>query len=225
MRILLVEDEKHLAEVLTEALTQHYVVDLAADGETGWTLAQTFTYDLIVLNVILPKLNGISLCQQLRAAGSRAPILLVAAQDNVSQKVIGLDAGADDYVVQPFDLQELLARVRALLRRGCGTLPPVLEWAGLRCNTVSCEITYLGQLLNLTAKEYRLFELFLRNGDRVWNRSEILDRVWPADEAPQEETVKAHIKRLRQKLRTASAPADLIETVYGLGYRLKKELR
>lgn len=221
MRILLVEENKHLAEVLTKALgDRDYAVDLARDGQAGWELSQTFSYDLVILNAILPKLDGISLCKQLRQAGDRTPILILTALDSVSHKVMGFDAGADDYVVQPFVMEELLARIRALLRRGSLTLPPVLEWDGLCCNTATYEATYEGQLLDLTAKEYRLLELFLRNGRRVLSRRTILDRVWPADESPQEDTVKAHIKRLRQKFRTVGAPADLIETVYGLGYRL-----
>lgn len=224
MRILLVENNPHLSKILIEALArQRYAVDFVRDGQTAWEQAQTSRYDLVILNVVLPKLDGISLCQQLRQAGYGTPVLMVTDVDSISQKVIGLDAGADDYVVHPFNIQELLARIRALLRRGSSSSPSILGWDGLWCDTASCEATYNGQHLELTPKEYRLLELFLRNGRRVLSRSTILDRVWPADESPQEDTVKAHIKRLRQKLRAVGAPTDLIETVYGLGYRLKHD--
>ncbi|MBD1838618.1 response regulator transcription factor [Coleofasciculus sp. FACHB-64] len=224
MRILLVEDEQYLAKTLNQALVdQNYVVDFSPDGQAGWEQSQTFPYDLIILNLCLPNLNGIDFCRQLRCMGDRTPVLIVATQDSAAQKVMVLDAGADDYVVYPFDKQELLARIRALLRRGSLTVPPILNWEGLCCNTITCEVTYGGHPLELTAKEYRLIELFVRNGRRVWSRSAILDRLWPTEEIPQEETIKTHIKRLRQKLQAIGAPSDLIETVYGLGYRLKQE--
>lgn len=223
MRILLVEDEQYLAKTLKQALVdQNYVVDFASDGQTGWERSQIFPYDLIILNLSLLKLDNISFCQQMQRMGDRTPILIVTTQDSVAKKVMVLDAGADDYVVYPFDLQELLARIRVLLRRSSITVPPVLEWESLCCNTATCEVTYAGYLLPLTAKEYRLLELLVRNGCRVWSRSAILDRLWSAEEIPQEETIKTHIKRLRQKLQALGAPTDLIETVYGLGYRLKQ---
>jgi diguanylate cyclase (GGDEF)-like protein len=224
MRILLVEDDEILAEALVKALTdQHYVIDVATDGQEGRELAENFAYDLLLLDVMLPKLNGISLCQQLRRIGNPIPIILLTVRDTSTDKVMGLDAGADDYVVKPFDLQELLARIRALLRRGSSTLPPVLEWRNLRLDPSSCEVTYQGRLLNLTPKEYSLLELFLRNSRRVFSQGAILEHLWSFEE-PQEDTVRAHIKGLRQKLKAAGVPADFIETVYGLGYRLKLPL-
>jgi len=223
MKILLVEDNQYLAEILAQALTeQHYVVDIASDGQAGWELVTAFTYDLILLDVVLPKLDGISLCRRLRSQGHHMPILLLTAQDTSTNKVLGLDAGADDYVVKPFDLQELAARVRALLRRGNVALSPTLEWRGLRLDPSTYEVSYDGQLLHLTPKEYSLLELFLRNSRRVLNRSAILEHLWSSFEDPPEETtIKSHIKGLRQKLKTAGAPPDFIETIYGLGYRLK----
>lgn len=222
MRILLVEDDELLAEALVKALTdQRYVIDVATDGQEGWELVEAFAYDLLLLDVMLPKLNGIKLCQQLRRIGNRIPILLLTALDNSTDKVMGLDAGADDYVVKPFDLQELLARIRALLRRGSSTLPPVLEWRNLRLDPSTCEVTYENRFLHLTPKEYSLLELFLRNSRRVFSQGAIIEHLWSFEELPEEDTVRAHIKGLRQKLKAAGAPADLIETVYGLGYRLK----
>ena len=222
MRILLVEDDQRIAESLTEALTdQHYVVDVATDGEDGWEFVQTLTYELILLDVMLPKLDGISLCRQLRSHGYRMPILLLTARDTTTDQVGGLDAGADDYVVKPYKLQELTARIRALLRRGSSSLPPVMEWGNLCIDSSTCDVTYNKQPVQTTPKEYRLLELFLRRGCRVFSRSAILENLWSFEEPPGEDTVKAHIKRLRQKLKTVGAPEDFIETVYGLGYRLK----
>ena len=224
MRILLVEDDEHLAQVLKDTLTnQHYLVDLALDGQAGWNFAEGIQYDLILLDLMLPKLDGISLCKRLRQAQNSTPVLLVTAQDTSTSKVMALDAGADDYVVKPFDFQELLARIRALLRRGNSTSSPVMEWGNLRLDPSSCEVTYNGQLLHLTAKEYGLLELFLRNSNRIYSSSALLDHLWSFDESPSENAVRAHIKSLRSKLKQAGAKADLIETVYRLGYRLKPQ--
>jgi len=222
VKILLVEDDELVAEVLSKALTtQHYLVDLATDGQAGVELAEAFEYDLILLDLLLPKLDGISFCKQRRQAGDLTPILLLTAQDTSTNKVAGLDAGADDYMVKPFDLHELLARIRALLRRGTSVTMPVLEWGNLRLDPSSCEVRYAEQVLSVTPKEYSLLELFLRNTQRIFSQSALLDHLWSFEESPLENTVRAHIKSLRQKLKKAGAAGDLIETVYGLGYRLK----
>ena len=222
MKILLVEDDDLIAQVIQKALTnQHYLVDLATDGETGFELAEVFDYNLIVLDLMLPKLDGISFCRQLRQQGKRTPILLLTAHDTSSNKVMGLDAGADDYVIKPFDLHELLARIRALLRRGSSTITPVMHWEKLSLNPTNCQVTYDEKPLNLTPKEYGIVELFLRNTQRIFSQSALLDHLWSFEEPPSENTVRAHIKSLRQKLKKAGAEADFIETVYGLGYRLK----
>lgn len=224
MKILLVEDDEPLAQMLSEVLAeQHHTLDVASDGQKGWELAETFTYDLIVLDVMLPNLDGISLCRRLRSHRLSMPILLLTSRNSSGDKVTGFDAGADDYVVKPFDPQELVARIRALLRRGPAPLPPVLEWGALHLDPSTCEVTYGDYLLHLTPKEYGLLELFMRNSSRVFSRSAILEQLWSFEEPPAEETVRAHIKGLRQKLKAAGAPADLIETVYGLGYRLKPQ--
>lgn len=223
MRILLIEDDECIAKVLKNVLQQqNYVVDTTNDGQTGWDLIQTFTYDLILLDVILPKLDGIKLCQRLRDRKYQTPVLLITAQDSSDRKVMGLDAGADDYLVKPFDMPELLARIRVLLRRQSKPILQALEWGDLRLQCGTCEVTYGDRVLHLTPNEYRLLELFLRHPQLVLSRGEILDRVWAVPEAPKEDTVTAHIKGLRQKLKQVGAPADLIETVYGLGYRLKQ---
>ena len=222
MRILLVEDDAFLAEALAEAIAdQRYVVDIVTDGEAAWDQIKTLDYDLVLLDVMLPKLDGISLCQRLRSNSYQMPILMVTARDTSTDKVIGLDAGADDYMVKPVDLPELLARIRALLRRGGASLPPVLEWGDLQLDPATYEVSYQGQVLRLTSKEYSLLELLLRNERRILSRSVIIENIWSFENPPEEETVKAHIKSLRKKLRAVNAPDDLIETVHGIGYRLK----
>jgi DNA-binding response OmpR family regulator/HPt (histidine-containing phosphotransfer) domain-containing protein len=223
MRILVIEDDNYIAQAIATTLgkQQHYLVDVASDGRNGWELATAFNYDLILLDVMLPEIDGISLCGQLRREGYHMPILMVTAKDTRTDKVKGLDAGADDYIVKPFDFQELFARIRALLRRGNTPLPTVLEWGLLRLDPSSCQVTYDDRVLHVTAKEYALLELFLRNSQRVFSRSAIVELLWNFEELPQEDTIKSYIKSLRQKLKAAGAPTDLIETVYGLGYRLK----
>jgi DNA-binding response OmpR family regulator len=222
MRILLVDDDQSLVEGLKKSLAEyHYTVDVAGDGEAGWQDATTFDYDVILLDVMLPKLDGVVLCRRLRNWGCRSPILLLTARDSKTDKIEGLDAGADDYVVKPFDVEELAARIRALLRRESQSLPPVLQWGNLKLDPSACEVTYQGQQLHLTPKEYALLELFLRNSQRVFSHSALLDRLWPLEESPGEEAVRTHIKGLRQKLKAVGAPPDLIETIYGMGYRLK----
>lgn len=223
MKLLLVEDDERVTEALIEYLTdQHYSIDAAHDGEMGLQMAERFNYKLILLDIMLPKLDGITICKRLREKGYNTPILILTAKDTRTDKILGLDAGADDYVVKPFDLEVLSARIRSLLRRWGESLPPVLQWENLQLDPTSCQVTYQGQLLSLTPKEYRLLELFLRNGRRVFSRSAILDLLWSWEEIPTEATVKTHIKSLRSKLKAVGAPGNLIETVYGLGYRLKE---
>ena len=214
MRILLVEDDERLTDVIAEDLTdQHYAIEVAADGELGWELVNSFTYDLILLDVMLPKLDGMTLCQRLRSQGCCVPILMLTARDTITDKVMGLDAGADDYLVKPFDLEELMARIRALLRRGSISLPPILEWGELSLNPAFYQVSYRGQPLRLTSKEYSLLELLLRNGQRVYSRSLIIEQLWSLENPPDEGTVKAHIGSLRKKLRALGAPSDLIAEV------------
>lgn len=222
MRILLVEDDEAIAAVITNFLTnQHYVLDVAYDGQQGWELIEAYTYDLIILDIMLPKIDGMTLCRQLRAQGYQMPVLLLTARHTSTDKVMGLDVGADDYVVKPFDLKELAARIRALLRRGSSALTPILEWEKLQLDPSNCDVRYDNQLLHLSPKEYSLLELFLRNHRRILSRRTILNHLWSWEDTPGEDTVKAHIKGLRHKLKSVGASPDLIETVYGMGYRLK----
>lgn len=222
MRVLLVDDDDAFATLLCGQLdNQNYVVDRVGDGEAGWAYASTFEYDLIVLDWMLPQLSGIDLCERLRAQGDDTPILLLTAKDEQTDKIKGLQAGADDYVVKPFDIEELLARIRVLLRRSPAEPAPIFSWGDLCLDASSCEVTYRAQPVALTAKEYSLLELFLRHSHQVFSAKALLDRTWSSAEFPSESTVRSHIRGLRQKLKRVGAPADFIETVHGLGYRLK----
>ena len=221
MRILLVEDDLPLAETLSEALSdQLYTVDIATDGSLAWDYVRQMEYDLVILDVMLPELNGITLCQKWRSQGYLMPILMMTARDTVSDKITGLDAGADDYVIKPVDLGELLARVRALLRRGSVASQPILEWGSIKLNPSTYEVSYGDENLSLTRKEYSILELLLRNGRLVLSRSMIIDSIWKLESPPEEDTVKVHVRSLRQKLKVAGLSEDLIETVHGIGYRL-----
>jgi DNA-binding response OmpR family regulator len=221
MRILIVEDDGRIAQPLAEDLKhQNHVVDVAQDGIEGWDYAQATTYDLILLDLMLPRLDGISLCKKLRGAKINALILMITAKDTTADKVIGLDAGADDYLVKPFDLEELEARIRALSRRIAETKMPILTHGDLQLDPSICTVTYAGKPLSLTPKEYMILELFLRNPNQVLTRSSILDKLWDFDKSSGEGTVKTHLVNLRNKLKAAGSPEDLIQTVYGIGYRL-----
>ena len=221
MRILLVDDDEALMETLAESLIkQRYAVDIAIDGETAQEFLALFSYDLIVLDMLLPDISGISLCQQFRRQGIHSPILMLTARDASTDKVQALDAGADDYVVKPFNFEELCARIRALLRRDSQALTCVLNWGDLSLNSNTFEVFYGERQLHTTPKEYALLELFLRHPSRLFSLDAIIENLWSFEDPPSGDAVRTHIKGLRQKLKAGGAPKDLIETVYGLGYRL-----
>ncbi|GAB4239652.1 MAG: hypothetical protein Kow0049_27070 [Stanieria sp.] len=221
MRILLVEDDDRIGKPLAEGLkNEHHVVEIATDGMEGWEYAQGAEYDLILLDLMLPKLDGIELCKRLRKTKSKALILMLTARDTTDDKVIGLDAGADDYLVKPFKLKELTARIRALSRRSYELKPQILIYEELQLNPSTGEVTYEGNLLSLTPKEYLILEYFLRHPKQILTRSAILDKLWEFDNSSGEGTIKTHITNLRSKLKTAGSKDNLIETVYGIGYRL-----
>jgi DNA-binding response OmpR family regulator len=225
MRILLIDDDEIFSNLLkTHLVKQRYTIDVAKDGQEGWDFLEVYDYDLIVLDVMLPKLDGISFCRRLRAKNFQILVLLLTAKGTSDDKVMGLDAGADDYLVKPVPISELEARIRALLRRQATNLFPILEWGYLRLDPSQAEVTYDSNILNLTAKEYALLELFMRNTHKIHSQTSILNQLWSLEDEPTSgDTVRALIKRLRQKLKAVGA-ADLIETIYGLGYRLNPEL-
>ncbi|BAY84284.1 multi-component transcriptional regulator [Calothrix parasitica NIES-267] len=224
MRILLLEDDEILSDMLVKSLThQHYIVDAVHDGESGWEYARNGNYELLIMDVGLPLLDGITLCERLRKQGCSTPILLMTAKNAIADRISGLDAGADDYLSKPLDLGEFQARVRALLRRGEVAPTAILSVGQLSLDTGTAQVAYGNQQLKLTPKEYNLLELFLRNPSRVYSRTQIVDHLWNFDDPPLEESVKAHIKGLRQKLKKVGA-VDWIENVYGLGYRLNPEI-
>lgn len=223
MKILLVEDDDRIVVSLVEALTdQRYAVDVAEDGLLAWDLLKQYSYNLIILDLMLPKLDGMSLCQRIRQIDHTLPILMLTARDSSVNKVEGLDIGADDYVIKPFDLAELLARIRCLFRRSVSQSPqpPILEWGKLQLNPATCSVTYQQQPLTLTPKEYEMMELLLRYSGRILRLDEILNYLWASQATPGRETVKVHILSLRRKLQAAGASHEFIETVYGIGYRL-----
>jgi len=221
MRILLVEDDRHLSASLSEALeAMRFTVDVASDGETAWQQLALLPYDLLLMDVTLPRIDGLTLCQRMRSHSIDSPVLMLTARDTRQDKIAGLDAGADAYMVKPFDLAELTAQIRALLRRGQTSATTTLGWGALRLNPNTYEATFQENPLRLTPKEFAILDLLMRHGRRVLSRHFILESIWQMDDPPGEETVKAHLKSLRQKLRKAGAPRNFVETVHGLGYRL-----
>lgn len=223
MRILIVEDDERIAKPLAEDLKhQYHVVDIVGDGIEGLEYAQSGEYDLILLDLMLPRLDGITLCKRLRASSCNAFILMLTARDTTGEKIIGLDAGADDYLIKPFELEELAARIRALSRRNTESHQSLLIHSDLQLDPNTCNVTYRQQPLSLTPKEYMILECFLKNPHQVLTRSAILSKLWEFDKSSGEETVKTHITNLRRKLKLVGNSKDLIETVYGIGYRLGK---
>ncbi len=221
MKILLVEDDDRIARPIIEDLRhQKHSVDHASDGVEGWDYAQAVSYDLILLDLMLPRLDGVSLCRRLRAHDCHAHILMITARDTTADKVLGLDTGADDYLVKPFDLEELAARIRALARRSSDFTPDLISHGELQLDCSRQIVLYAERSLLLTPKEFMILDCFMRNPTQLFTRAMLLDKLWEIDQLSSEDTIKTHIANLRRKLREAGSPVDLIETVYGVGYRL-----
>jgi heavy metal response regulator len=221
MRLLVVEDEHKLAGVIKRGLEeQGYAVDLAYDGPDGLALAQSEPYDLVVLDVMLPGFDGLEVCRRLRAARRNMPVLMLTARDSVDDRVAGLDAGADDYLAKPFAFRELLARVRALLRRDSLSRDPLLKVGDLEVDTVSHEVRRGGRPIELTSKEYAVLEYFVRNPNRVLTRTQIAEHVWDYDFVAMSNVVDVYVRYLRRKLGDEAEPR-LIRTIRGVGYQLK----
>jgi DNA-binding response OmpR family regulator len=218
---LIVEDDRRIAEPVAEDLRrQHHVVDVAEDGQLGLDYALAGSYDLILLDIMLPGLDGFSLCRKLRALGEQTMILMVTARDAIEDKVGALDAGADDYVVKPFDLAELSARVRAVGRRTRDGAP-VLQRGPLTLDPGAARVTFDGQPIALTKTEYAILETLMRNAQQIFTRSMLQDKVTTFDNESGPESIKTHVANLRRKLRAAGCK-DPVQTVYGSGYRLSE---
>lgn len=216
MRLLVVEDEPDLNRQLVDALVDAgYVVDAALDGEEGHFLGDTEAYDAVILDLGLPGLDGISILEQWRRNHRDMPVLILTARDRWSDKVAGMDAGADDYVAKPFHMEEILARIRALLRRGAGHASSEIEVGPLRLDTRASRVTLDGRAIRLTSHEFRLLSYLIHHSGRVVSRTELIEHLYDQDFDRDSNTVEVFIGRLRKKL-----PPDMIKTVRGLGYCL-----
>jgi two-component system response regulator MprA len=220
-RILIIEDDDAILRFLRRGLAyEGYTIDTATDGLTGLAIARDHPPDLVVLDWMLPGLDGLEVCRRLRAGGPM-PILMLTAKETVHNRVQGLDAGADDYMVKPFDLDELLARIRALLRRAQPNRPKVLRFSDLSLDTGTRQASRVDRVINLTAKEYELLELFLRHPRQVLTRDMIFDHVWGYDFGGESNIIEVYVRYLRQKLEVEEEPR-LIHTVRGMGYVLRE---
>ena len=221
MRVLLVEDEPAAARVIAKGLREHaYAVDVVTDGEAALAQADAVDYDALVLDLMIPLVDGLSVCRAIRQAGRRVPILILTARDGVDARVEGLDAGADDYLIKPFDFRELLARVRALVRRGQQPILPHRITVGpLDVDTRSRQALIHGRSVPLTTKEYALLEYLVRRHGEVVSRAEIAEHVWDEHYDPFSNIIDVYVQRLRRKL-DASGGASLIRTRRGEGYQL-----
>jgi two-component system response regulator MprA len=220
-RILVIEDEERIRQFLKRGLTyENYVVDTAIDGKDGLEKARDTPPDLVLLDIMLPGMDGFEVCRRLRAA-SDVPILMLTAKEAIEDRVAGLDAGADDYLVKPFSFDELLARVRALLRRAQPSQPQVFRFSDLELDTGTRQGRRGGETFDLTAKEYELLELFMRNPRQVLTRDVIFDRVWGYDFGGGSNIIEVYVRYLRQKTEGEDLPR-LIHTVRGVGYVLRE---
>jgi two-component system response regulator MprA len=221
-RILIIEDDQAILKILQRGLAyEGYTVDTATEGRSGLMLARDHQPDLVILDWMLPGMDGLEVCHRMRTASGSVPILMLTAKDAVQDRIQGLDAGADDYMVKPFNLDELLARVRALLRRTQPDRVPVLKFADLTLDTGSRQAARVDRLVQLTAKEYELLELFLRHPKQVLTREVIFDRVWGYDFGGESNVLEVYIRYLRQKLEEGGE-ARLIHTVRGVGYVMRE---
>ena len=223
MRVLLVEDEADVARFIRKGLTeQAYAVDVAEDGDRALYLASVNSYDAAILDVMIPAPDGMEVCRRIRASGSTLPILMLTARGSVDEKIAGLDAGADDYLAKPFEFGELLARLRALLRRGGATVSALLAIGPLQIDTRSHRVTIDGTPLTLTTKEYSVLEYLARNAGRIVTREEIAEHVWNQEFDPFTNLIEVYINRLRRHIEKVS-DRKLIQTIRGAGYMLEQD--
>jgi DNA-binding response OmpR family regulator len=223
MKILVVEDEHRIANTIKEGLEQErHTVDVAYDGETGYDLASTEDYDVIVLDLMLPKMDGLEICQKLRQEDIHTPILMLTAKGQIQDKIKGFNSGADDYLTKPFSFEELLARLRALSRRPKKVLTDVLKVKDLTINLNNFKIKRNNSDIELTSKEFSLLEYLMRNSGRVLNKEQIISHIWNYESDVLPNTVEVYIKTLRKKIdRPFSDQKSLIHTIRGFGYKLE----
>jgi DNA-binding response OmpR family regulator len=223
MRILLVEDEPAIASAIRSILEEAALaVDVVGHGSEAITWADTYPYDLVILDIVLPGMDGVAVCRALRERGSKTPILMLTALDAIDDRVAGLDAGADDYLAKPFAASELLARVRALRRRGVGDAVPVLRVGDLDLDPASRQVHRAGKAIRLTSKEFALLEVLARHPGQVFPQERLIDAVWDADFTAESNIVEVYIRSLRRKI-DAGRRDGLIETIRGSGYRLRPD--
>lgn len=225
MRILLVEDEHKIAAAIKRGLEQgQYAVDVVYDGNEGLGFALTEPYDLVILDRMLPNISdGLEICMAMRDKGIHTPVLMLTAKDQVQNRIGGLNGGADDYLAKPFAFEELLARVRALLRRPRQTLDTVLKVGDLTLNTITFEVKRAGRMISLSTKEYALLEFLMRNAGRTMHKDQIIAHVWDYDADVLPNTVEVYIGYLRQKIDRPFKRPNLILTIRGFGYKLRKD--
>ena len=223
MKILVVEDDRKVAGFIEQGLKEEgYVVDVAADGDEATMLAHVYEYDIILLDVVMPKKNGFQVAAELRREGRKTPIMMLTSRDSTEDVVRGLDAGADDYLAKPFKFDELLARVRALHRRGGAEVQESLQFGPVRMDRLRHTSSVNGRTLDLTPKEFQLLEYFLLHPDQVVRRTTLLEKVWDMHFDPESNVVDVHVGNLRRKLKEA-AGANLIATVRGVGFTLRMD--
>ena len=221
MKVLVVEDDRKVAGFIEQGLREEgYVVDIAADGEEATTLAHVYQYDVVLLDIVLPKKNGFQVAQELRREGRNTPILMLTSRDAVEDIVRGLDSGADDYLSKPFRFDELLARIRALVRRGGAERLEVLRYGPLTLDRLRHVAEANDKTLDLTPKEFQLLEYFLLHPEEVVRRTQLLEKVWDMHFDPESNVVDVHVGNLRRKLQEASGK-QLIQTVRGVGFQLQ----
>lgn len=222
MRILIIEDDHKIARAIKKGLEQEaFAVDISYDGKDGLGSALTHDYDLIIIDRMLPEVDGLKICQAIRKEGKHLPILILTAKDKISDKVEGLNAGADDYLVKPFAFEELLARIRALLRRQPVPIETILKIGDLSLNTLTYEVKRSDKKINLSSKEFALLEYLIRNPNRILTKDNIISHVWDYDADILPNTVEVYIGYLRQKIDKPFSGKELIKTIRGFGYKIE----
>jgi two-component system, OmpR family, response regulator len=224
MKILVVEDDHRIANSIKKGLEQErYIVDVSYDGEDGYDLASSESYDLLILDLMLPKMDGLQICKKIRLGNNHVPILILTAKSQVEDKIGGLNSGADDYLTKPFAFEELLARLRALTRRPKNILESTLKVDNLTLNTVNYEVKRGGRLIQLSGKEYSLLEVLMRHPHQILTKEQIISHVWDYEADVLPNTVEVYIRNLRNKIdKPFSTP--LIQTIRGFGYKIGKNV-